>query len=317
MKTIQYSEILKQALIMTWENKFMWFFGLLVFLGSLVSSINMNFGSITEKSEQIQFLKNLVQAYPAASFATGLIFIALLITFFLLKFIAIAGIIKSTNNIAVYRQSKIKAIFYEVKRYLWALLLLEIMINIAIFAIVMVLFIPVAYLFVLKANIFAISSFIIASLIVMSVAAIAYYLRKYAYFYMILGNIKIRLALEHAYHLLQKNIRGSLIMGLLAIVLGISALATVFVLMMMVVIIISPFGLIAYFVFAKAGAVTILIAGIIIEVIIFIFLLSVYASFSQILWVLFFQEISLEKQEKKLAVLKMETETQVPTPETV
>jgi hypothetical protein len=314
MKTIPYSDILKQAAVMTWKNKFLWLFGLIIFFGSIFSNLNMNVGSTTEKSGQFQAAKIFIQAHLATSFVIGLILVFVLISLFLLRFIAIAAIIKSANNIAVYSQSKIKAILYETKRYLWPLLVLEIMVNIIIFIIVVVLFIPVAYLFMLKANIFAAISFIVAFVIIVSVAIIAYYLKKYAYFYIVLGNMKIKMALENAYYLLRKNIRESLVMACLAVALSLAALAIAFIIMFIAAIIISPIGLVAYLMFAKIGAIVILIVGIIIEIIIFVLLFSIYASFFQVLWVLFFQEISLEKQEKP-AALRIETETKIPTPE--
>jgi len=129
--------------------------------------------------------------------------------------------------------------------------------------------------------------------------------------------MKIRTALETAYHLLRKNIRESLVMGCVAVALGIAALAVFFLLIIIAAVIISPFGLMAYLIFAKAGAIAVLIIGVIIEVVILVSLFSGYASFSQVVWVLFFQEISLEKQEKKITVDEAEAETKIPNPEVV
>ena len=73
----------------------------------------------------------------------------------------------------------------------------------------------------------------------------------------------------------------------------------------------------AYLIFAKIGAAAVMIIGIIFGIATLLIFSSAYATFMQIAWALFFQEISLEKQKTKLMVEKMETEVEIPTPETV
>ena len=79
----------------------------------------------------------------------------------------------------------------------------------------------------------------------------------------------------------------------------------------------ASFGFLAYFIFAKVGAIVVLIIGIIFGIVILLIISSACATFIQVAWVLFFQEISLEKQKIKLMVEKIETEAEVPNPEIV
>lgn len=318
MKKVQYFEILKRAFLMVWENKFLWFFGLLIFLGSFYVSFNFNSNGTAEQSDRIrEIFSNYIQKYPKLFIGLVLTLVVLMIILFVLRVIATAAIIKSANNIAVYGQSKISAIFSEARKYFWQLALLEIIIGFAFAIVVVILIIPIIYLWILKATILAILSAIIATIILLTLIIIAQYLRKYAYFYIVLGNMKIKIALESAYILLIKNIWESLIMGLIGIGVGMVAMMVIFVFILAIAIMCAPFGFIIYLAFAKTGALVILILGIIIGCAAMLTLLSFLTAFMQSAWVLFFQEISLAKKEENNVFEKMEVAEKIPDPEVI
>jgi amino acid permease len=106
-------------------------------------------------------------------------------------------------------------------------------------------------------------------------------------------------------------------MGFLIIALGAAAVVVVFAVMAIVALVVSLVGFLIYIIFAKVGMIIAATFGIILEAAIFLLFFSAYSSFSQIFWLMFFQEISLEKQEKKINAEETEAETKVPTPETV
>jgi hypothetical protein len=318
MKKIQYFKILKHAFLMVWKNKFLWLFGLLIFLGSLPSNLSFNGNGTAEQSEKAwATILNYIQKYPKIFVGLILLLIVLIIILFVLKIIATAAIIKSVNNIAVYGQSKISAIFSETRKYFWQLALLEIIIGLAFTIIIVILIVPVIYLWILKAKVLAVISAIIATIIFLTLTIIAQYLRKYAYFYVVLGNMKIKMAFEAAYVLFVKNIWESLIMGLIGIAVSIVAMMLSFILVLFLAIICAPFGLIAYLVFAKTGALVILILGIVISVLGMMILFSYLTAFIQSAWVLFFQEISLEKKEENKIFEKIEGAEKIPDPEVI
>jgi hypothetical protein len=317
MKKIQYLDILKRAFLMTWNNKFLWVFGLFVFLGSLNSNLNFNTGKVSETNEKFQSVVNFMQSNPRTSLALGLMFLLVAIVFFLMRFLGMAAIIKSANNISVYSQSKIRAVFSEAEKYLWRLLLLEIIVNLALLVVIIILVFPISYLFALKANTLAILSGIIAVVIFVPLLLIAYFLRRYAYFYIVLGDMKIRMSLELAYSLLRKNIRESLIMGCTTIAAAVVFLAAAFIFIAASVIMIVAIGLALYFLLTKIGAVIVFVAGGITGIILLLILFSWYSSFVQTIWVLFFQEISLEKQPEKKLEEKVDSAEKIPTPEAI
>jgi hypothetical protein len=317
MKAIQYSEILKQSLIMTWKNKFMWFFGLLIFFGSLNFSLKIDTKMLSTLSEEFQAAARFIQNNPGNSFMTILLLVAGTLILFFLRVIGISGIIKSANNIVIYKQSTIKAIISETKKYLSRLVLLEIIINAAIFIILIIFLTPIAYLFTLKANVLAITSFVIAVLIFVPLAIVAYYLRRYAYFFIVLSDTKIKMALEMAYELLRKNIKASLIMACLSIVMGVAFFLAVLIFIILIFIVAVAFGLITYLMLSKTGAAIILAAVTILGSLVVLILFSWYFAFVQTVWVLFFQQISLDKQKEKAVIEKTESAENVPTPEAI
>lgn len=318
MKSIAYFEILKKALLIAWKNKFLWVFGLLVSLGSGISNMNWNMGKVSpENEEQAEKILNFIQQNP--KIFIGIVFAAILLMMFFLflRIMGNAGIIKAASDIAVYSQSTVKNIFKEIKKYFWPLFLVEAIVGMTILAVVLAMLIPVLYLFSIKSFVFATVSFSIALIILIPLIILACFIRKYACFYVVIGNIKVKMALEYAYGLFIKNIKESLTMGIIAFAIGIAAIVPILFFIFVSIVIFALLGLLFYVVFAKIGGITILIVGIIFGGLSLLIFSSAYATFMQTAWVLFFQEISLEKQRKKIATEKNKVETEIPDPEVV
>lgn len=320
MKPIAYLEIIKQAIKIAWKNKFLWAFGLLVSLGSGsgISNVKWKTGEGSPKNEeQLNKAINFIQNNPEIVLGIVIIAFLLIIFFFFLRIIGNAGLIKAASNIAVYGQSTVKGIFLETKKYFWSLVLVETIICLAILAIIFVMFAPVAYLFILKAHILGAISLAGAILIVIPLLVLTCFIRKYAFFFIVIGNMKIKMALEYAYGLFRKNIKESLLMGIITVAIGMIVVIPIFISIIIIALVFVLLGFLAYFIFAKIGAIAVMIIGIIFGIATLLIFSSAYTTFMQILWVLFFQEISLEKQKTKLIVEKMETEAEIPTPEIV
>jgi hypothetical protein len=317
MEKIQYPDILKRALVMTWNNKFLWFFGFLIFLGSLVSNIGANSDALSGKSSGQFSAADWIQSRPAVSLLIALVFIAVLLAVFLLRLAGTAAIIKAASNIAVYSQSSIKTIFSEAKGYVWQLLWLEVLVNVALGIVFVVLLAPVAYLLAIRVDRAAAIPFMVAVLVFFAaLAVLAYYLRRYAYFHVILGNMKTRMALESAYGLFRKNIKKSVLMGLVTVGTDLAALAILAVFLVTLAAGILALGMALSVWVAKALAAAVMIAAAVVVAGFLLAMFSWYAAFKQTAWVLFFQEISLEKQMEKKLSEKLEAEA-MPTPEAV
>ena len=318
MKAIIYSEIVKQAFEIAWKNKFLWVFGLLVSLGSGISNINLNMGGISSENEgQLDGTVSFIQQNP--EIATGILItmIFLIIIFFSLRIIANAGIIKTVSNINVYSQSTVKGIFLEIKKYFWPLVSMELLIGLAVGLIILTMLAPILYLFSLKNYILGATSLAIAVVIIIPLIILACFIRKYASFYIVVGNMKIKMAIEYAYGLFKKNIKESLLMGIAAIFIGIITAILTLAALLLFILLFALLGFIAYIIFAKIGLVIILIIGIIAGIIFLLLFSSAYAVFIQAVWILFFQEISLEKKSKIALSENIEAKNESPAPEII
>ena len=237
MEAVPYFEILKQAFLISWKNKFLWVFGLFISLGSGISNMNWNMGKVSPESQgQSEKIIALIQQNPKIFIGIILIAILLMIFFLFLRIIGSAGLIKAASDIAVYSQSTAKSILRETKKYFWPLFLVEITVGIAILVVVLTMLTPVLYLFAIKAFVFATVSFLVALGILIPLIIMACFIRKYAFFYIVIGNMKVKVALEYAYGLFRKNIKESLIMGVVAIILGIAVIIPIIFFLLIIII---------------------------------------------------------------------------------
>jgi hypothetical protein len=313
MKKIPYLDILKSAFLITWKNRFLWFLGFLVFLGSITSNFNLNDNSVIEQGQDTAVVATFVQHNPSASLILTVIMIAL----FLLRITAMAGIVKAINDINLYRQLSIVAILGEAKKYLGRLLLLELLIGVALAVVSLILAVPVIYLFALKAKLLAIGILILAIAIILPLLILAFYLYKYASLYIILANEKIKIALEMAYVVFAKNIKESLMLSLMVVAGNLLLVMAIFFLIIPLAIVFAPLGLLAYWIFAKIGAFVVLTIAISCYALLITVIISWYEAFLQAVWLFFFQQIAFEKDKEKKILEKLEVEGSVPNPEAV
>lgn len=313
MKPIKYFELLKQGLIITWKNKVLWIFGFFSLLGT---SFNFKWTADDKNNNAGEAVVNFMQQHLGIFIGICIALVALCIIFVILKLIGNAAIIKSANNIAVYSQSTFSKIFSEAKKYVWPMFLLGFIVTISLAAIFFVMLVPILFLFLLKAYVLAVLILLVAIIIIIPLAIIAYFLQRYGYYYVVLGNMKTRMALESAYGIFRKNVRESLLMCLIGIGLNMLVAMAAFACLLIIAIVAAPFGFLAYWIFLKAGAIAVVIIAGVIALVILVALLSWYASFMQTFWVLFFQQISLEKKEKK-TIEELEAEIKVPSPEII
>ncbi|EKE19631.1 MAG: hypothetical protein ACD_8C00131G0001 [uncultured bacterium] len=317
MKKINYLEIIKRAFLLSWRNKFLWVFGFFIFLGSMGSNSDVIFRqlAIDENNQNTQVFFDFAQKDPGLFMVIGLLLLIFGIMVFLLKIVSVTAVIKSANNIKLYSQLPLLKIFNESRKYLWKLLLLGILIGLSLFAIAILLIIPIFYLFIIKAQLFGFMMTFLAFVIFVPLVVLGVYLNKYAYLFLILGDFGIRTSLELAYVTLAKNIKESLIMGVISLGLGMLVMILTMVVGVFIFGLVGTLGFLANMLFAKIGMIVVGTIGGIFGGIVLVSLLSWYAVFMQTTWLLFFQEISFEKdKEKKKTMERVEAGMEVSDP---
>ncbi|EKD58223.1 MAG: hypothetical protein ACD_56C00169G0002 [uncultured bacterium] len=315
-KEIDYFDILKKAFFMTWHNKFMWFFGFFVCIGSTAAAFNNP--EAIQPSQLLQWIQLFNQKYPLLSASLTFLFILAIAALYLLKIVSTAALIKISNNITVYRQAKIKTIFAESKEYVWRMLAMEILIGAVTFFIATAIILPIAYLYSLNSQFLAFTFLIFGFIIISILIILAFYLVKYGQIFLVLSDSKIKNALESAYELLEKNLKQSALFGLISIGLNFLFILLLILIIFALVLLFSLIGFLLYLFFAKSGALISLLTMGFVLIILILGLFSWFNAFMQSAWVLFFQHLSLEKKEDdKEKETEIETSSIIPDPEAV
>lgn len=305
MPKIDYLNILKQSWHITWHNKYLWWFGFFLALGS--GGGNFNFGWPSGQQTKNQSEQQMLESFNAfldkywEYILIGIVAISVIIfILIILKIICRAGLIKSVQKIATGEETSFKKGFLEGKKYFWKLLFLGLIIGFFMLGAILVLATPVVFLIFLKSYIWAILLGILAVLIIITLVILAAFLKEYANLYLVLSGIGIRSSLESAFKLFKKNLGPSIIFSLILIATGIIfGIAVLFSIFVMALIFLAV-GFLTYAVFAKMGAIVVAAFGGLTLLLIILFLQSVFETFRQTSWVLFFREIAAVKVEDKI-----------------
>jgi len=204
-KSVPYIEILKQAGRVVWQNRFLFWFGLLMAIGS-PGSFNINTGNNNDFGAPGEAAKNFFETHWGIVLALVIILFIIGIILFLISLIAKAGLVKSVNLVAQNKKTNFKTGWKSGKIYIGKLFKLAILFFLATFAVIVILAVPVIYLIAIKFWFGAILVGIFAIAIFIPLIFIFALTKIYAEFYIILSDLRIRSAIETGYGLLVKNI---------------------------------------------------------------------------------------------------------------
>lgn len=298
--SINYLDILKKSWSLTWHNKYLWWFGLFTALSGFGGRFNYQFpGPGKQPSIAPEKIWDfVVQHWPVVIFSSAVLLLILL-ALAVLGIIGRGALIKSINAEinppADQTASNFKTGFAAGKKYFWKLFVLGLSLGFSILAILIVLLIPIIFLFTNHAyalgTILALAGF----LFFLPLLILVIFLKTYGQLYIVLGNLAVWPAIENSYALFLKNISPSIIMSLIflltSLIFGLAVLAAV----IPVIIVFVIFGTIAYLLFKIIGLAIIAGLGIIILLVLMLAAKSIYETFAQAVWIFFFHEIARPK----------------------
>ncbi len=301
MPKIDYPNVLKHAWQITWHNKYLWWFGLILAIGG--GGFNLNFPLNTndkkiDDGKFIQAASAFLDHYWQWIIAGFILLFILIIVLAVLKIIIQAGLIKSVSEIIFGKAATFKKGFNEGKKYFWKLLLLGLIIFFFIFGIILALFTPVVFLIYLKSYIWAAFLGIFAILLIIVLGIIISFIKEYARLYLVLANLNVRNSLESGYLLFRKNILPSIIFSLLLMAIGMIVGLAILFSVIVIAAVFFMFGLAAYLLLKWIGAAIVAIPGILVIIAVGLAVQSIFAVFRQTAWILFFQEIAAVKSEE-------------------
>lgn len=310
MKKIQYLEILKKAFFLSWKNKFLWFFGFFIFLSLVIGSIDLKKKYFSESAIHFQGFSD-DNVYLLAV----VLLLVLAVCLAVLKILSLAGLIASINNPVLYKQKKIRETLTGMSNYFWRLLGLEFLIDFNILAIGFVLLLPVVYLFSLKAFLFGILISILAIVIFVPLFILAFLLKKFGSIFLVLNDSKLMIALEFSYGIFLKHIKESLWMFLAMLGLGVCFLGSLMAMIVLVMLVFSPFFLISYFILAKMFMMVLLFLFSVVLLCSSFVLSAFFIVYAQTAWQIFFSEIAMQKIEENVEKQMELVEDEIPNPE--
>lgn len=314
MKDINYLEIIKKSWKITWEKKYLWWFGFFMTLGS---GLNFNFPGNSDWNKKIEEKGYLIEKFFNQNWQIIIFSVVLFAAiFFVLRIISQAGLIKSLNRIENNQEGDFRIGFKEGKKYFWKIFLAGLILVLLIFILLVILSVPVIFIFYFKSLIFGILVGSLAAVILIPSVIISSYIGKYACFYIILSDLGIRSALENGYQIFRRNILSSIIMALFFVPVNIILFLLVIFSAFVIGIIFFIIGLILGLIFSKIGISIVLISGVIVFMTSLFFINSLYQVICQTIWFLFFKEIAIIKEEEKALETEREIiEESLPSPE--
>jgi hypothetical protein len=301
MKKINYLDILKNSWNLTWINKHLWWFGLFLALGSSGLSFNypMRMDQSSANGDQLfkiagQFVANHWNLIIAGTIIFAVIVLAVII----LKVISRGGLIKSISEITTGKNVSFKNGFTVGRKYFWRVFTVGLVISLFFAGIAIALFTPVMFLLYLKSYFGAILIAIPAVLIAAVLGIFSYFIRQYAYIYLVVSNLGIGASLENALLVFNKNILVSIIFSLFLIAIGMVIGIVTAVSIVATGLVFFIVGLILNLLFAKIGIIITVITGSLVALLLMLAVQSIFEVFKQTAWLLFFREIAVIKKEE-------------------
>lgn len=295
MSHINYIDILKRSWKITWNNKHLWWFGLFITLASGGSFNYRGFGS----NEQSKNLGEQIMAFTGQHLAIVLFAgLALLIIFIILGVLSIisrGALIRSAHKITEGTPITFKAGFAFGKKYFWRIFAISVVLSLIALLIIFVMAIPIVFLFISHSNVLGAILTLLGIILFIPLMILLAYLRIFGTLYVVLGDLAIQPALENAYALFRKNIISSIVMSLVFLITGIIFCFALLIALIPLALIFAIIALVFYLLLKAVGLYIIAGLGIITAIVLFIAARSIYETFIQTAWVLFFYEIAKPK----------------------
>ncbi len=304
MRKIDYPDIIKDAFSVVLNHRYLWWFGFFLALGGGFNFILPGNSKKIFNSQKKHWEVFLEENFFEIILTLCVIFLTFFLITTVLKTISQGGIIKLLDKIRKKEKASFADGWREGKKYFWKILTIDILAALFIVGVLFVCGIPIVYLFSIKSYFLGFFSVILVLFIVIFLIILVFFLTKYGYFYVVLSNLSVRQALESAYQIFLKNLRESVVMGivlmfirfmfeLLLIILFFCAFTIVF------------SGLSVYLL--ALNKIVLMVATGIAAIVFFalvLFFSSFFHSFQQVAWFLFFHKIAAVKNEDFLSAEK-------------
>lgn len=299
MEKINYLEIFKKSWTITWHHKYLWWLGL--FAGSGMSTgfnFPTDFKEKTGTSDWTEKIAPFIENHLALILGIIAFIFILFVILGLLKILAFNGLIRSVFGIKRGEIKNISEALNEGKKFFARILGIKILFVFSTLALILILTLPVIFLFSIQSYILGSLTTLMAVAILIPALIIFSFISQYGSFYILTSDLSLKASLEQGYKLFVKNIWPSIIMSLLFIPINIIAGIIMIIPIIILIAIFVFIGFILYQIFSTPSIWVIgFIAGIFLLTLL-LFIRSVLSVFYHSAWFLFFQEIATVKKEE-------------------
>lgn len=301
---IDYFGIIKKSWQITRENKNLWWFGLLASLGGGINfSIPLDNGSFQAnfavKQEMQLGIAELMNQHFDWIVIGSIVVVGMIIIFSILKTFGRIGLISQADMVIKGEKSSIKNGLQEGKIFFWQIFFTDILLGVSIVGVAVVLFLPVGYLFYLRAFAAAFIALFLAIIIFIALMTLVAIMRAYIYIYIVLGRISISEAVENSYKIFSENNVPSILMLLVVLLVGILFGVIMFCMIIAFVIFFALLAVVLSLIFGKMGILISVILGLLTAIPVLFLIRSAQETLCQTAWIFFLKKITeIEEVEK-------------------
>lgn len=297
---MDYWKLVKRAWKITAKYKFLWIFGL--FLGGVTfsggSSFNNNYSSQYSSSQNIDILDKGKEIFFANIIFISIISIIVLVIFLVitsLQSLASGSVIAGVNEIEISHKSSFASSFKLGLQYFWKILAVQLLSALLYLSVFLILSLPVITLFVLEMYLRGFILGVLAFAILLPLIAIIKFTKIYALRVIVVEKVKIIQALRKGFYIFKDNLSQTLIITVIIFAINTSITIIVLIALLFLGILFGiPAIIMSSIVNIGAGiigGILLVILGILIFGILFVFIGAIINTFKSGLWTLVYREL--------------------------
>jgi hypothetical protein len=308
MKKINYQEILQSAWKIVWQNKYLWWFGLMASLSGGCMFFSRIGGQQEKDWRQFMDFWTIHREFTII-FLLGSLLVGII--FWLVGIVGQGALIKAVQQTLTKHPTGFKEGLKAGKKYFGKIFLISLITFIFMLAAVLILVLPIIFFSVGKSSVLGGVLVLVASIILIPNIFVITFTRKFAYLYAVLADLSLNDSLENGYGLILKNIWP--LIAMTAILTGISLLFLI-VLAIVLAFLIALFIALGGFLFLNLKIVG-LIGVIILALVVLLggplFCNALLKTFIETVWILFFVEIAKPQEPEIVPAREVEIKAEV------
>jgi hypothetical protein len=318
-----YRDIFKRAFQIIRTNKLLWVFGFFAaFLGAggelePLMKDYVNISSTTDKIFSLQTLfnggllqviyANVVDFFKNSPGQAALLILMMAVIVIVLIWLAIISQISlfdSVNRVTKNQKVVLKDTFQTSHKHFGPVLLINVLVKVALYALFIVITIPLMSWFILQSNAWgALLVILLVFLVFIPISIILSFVVKYAIAYIVIEGKTAGDAFRSGWRLFTKNWLVSIEMALIVLLVGLGVGLMIILMLGIAAIPFVLIGIAAVVFGSSAGFAATIAVGTIVWALLASFLGAIYVAYQYTAWTLLFQKLVEEKAQSKIVRL--------------